>query len=440
MNIRRFTSLLTLVFALCLAAAPALAQTDVIDRAADELRSDPVYVDESAEVAPTDAEAEELRQAIDEVDGDTGPIFVAVLPESAGEPEQTIEELARTLGEEGTYIQILGQNLQVGSTEGVPIDPGTATEIGEEAVREYGGNTAGPLLLDVVDRLDAAASGEGADTSSDEGGGGGISWGFLGFLLLLLLGGGFFFLRRRRAREEEERAHLEEVRGTVLEDLASLNAANEALDLDLRLANPSPETKQDALTGVESYARASRAIDEARRVTDFQAATEAIEEGMYAVASARARLEGREPPERRVPCFFDPRHGPSVRDVIWAPPGGQPREVPACAADAIRIEEGEEPAAREVTVDGQRRPYWDAPGYYGPWAGGYYGANTGFLSGLLLGSWFGGGWGWGGWGGGYYGGGDAGGGGDGGDFGGGGGDFGGFGGGDFGGGGGDFGG
>ena len=33
-------------------------------------------------------------------------------------------------------------------------------------------------------------------------------------------------------------------------------------------------------------------------------------------------LDGRKPPERRPPCFFDPRHGPSSRDVEWAPPGG----------------------------------------------------------------------------------------------------------------------
>ena len=32
------------------------------------------------------------------------------------------------------------------------------------------------------------------------------------------------------------------------------------------------------------------------------------------------------------PCFFDPRHGPSVRDVEWAPSDGAVRTVPACAS------------------------------------------------------------------------------------------------------------
>ena len=63
------------------------------------------------------------------------------------------------------------------------------------------------------------------------------------------------------------------------------------------------------------------------------------------MAAARAHLAGRDEPERRPPCFFDPRHGPSVADVEWQPELGEPREVPVCAADAARLEAGEEPTA-----------------------------------------------------------------------------------------------
>ena len=120
--------------------------------------------------------------------------------------------------------------------------------------------------------------------------------------------------------------------------------------------------------------------------------------------------------------------GPSVTDVEWEPAWGAKREVPVCAADAARLEAGEEPDSRQVTVGGERMPYYqvrvDDGGYY---AGGMFGGFGGFLPGILFGSMIGGG-GWGGAdsfdGGGYDGGGDFGGG-----------DFGGgdFGGGDFGG-------
>ena len=48
--------------------------------------------------------------------------------------------------------------------------------------------------------------------------------------------------------------------------------------------------------------------------------------------------------------------------------------VPACEADARRVLAGEEPDARQITVDGVRRPFWDAPAYFQPWAFGFFGA------------------------------------------------------------------
>ncbi len=204
-----------------------------------------------------------------------------------------------------------------------------------------------------------------------------------------------------------------------------------------------PRAKEDYARAVDAYDRANRVFETARRVADLAPAAEALEEGRYAMIAAKERLAGREPPPRRAPCFFDPRHGPSSRDVQWAPPGGAPRPVPACEADAQRVERGEDPHTREMVVGGQRVPYYDAGPAYAPFYGGFFGGFGGFLPGMLLGSMMGGGWGGtdvyvdgGGFGGGDFGDGDFGGG----DFGGG--DFGGgdFGGGDFGGGGGDFGG
>ncbi|MDP9393106.1 MAG: hypothetical protein M3Q27_02075, partial [Actinomycetota bacterium] len=106
-------------------------------------------------------------------------------------------------------------------------------------------------------------------------------------------------------------------------------------------------------------------------------------------------------PARRPPCFFNPQHGPSAEDVQWAPPGGAPRPVPACAADAERVRHGAEPDTRKVLVGAQRRPYWEAGPAYAPWAQGYYApyAMSGLLPGVLLGAVMTGGFG--GWGGGW---------------------------------------
>ena len=117
------------------------------------------------------------------------------------------------------------------------------------------------------------------------------------------------------------------------------------------------------------------------------------------MACVCARLAGQPLPVRRPPCFFSPQHGPSTEDVEWAPPGGVPRTVPACAADAERVRAGAEPHVRTVMVGPQRVPYWDAGPAYSPWVMGYFGAYAaaGMLPAFMIGSLMGGAFtGWGG--------------------------------------------
>ena len=147
------------------------------------------------------------------------------------------------------------------------------------------------------------------------------------------------------------------------------------------------EAKQRYEQALEAYQRASEVFDRAKRPEDLAPVSETLEEGRYAMAYAKALLEGKPPPERRPPCFFDPRHGPSTEDVEWAPPGGRPRPVPACAADAVRIKDGFAPHGRQVTVGGRQTDYWNAPSHFGPLTGGYFNGfgGGGMLPGLLVG-------------------------------------------------------
>ena len=105
----------------------------------------------------------------------------------------------------------------------------------------------------------------------------------------------------------------------------------------------------------------------------MQDVTKILDDGRYAIACVRARVAGEPLPQRRPPCFFDPRHGLSVEDVTYAPVGGADREVPACALDAERVKAGAEPDARQVMVGTQRVPYWQGGRAYRPYAAGYFG-------------------------------------------------------------------
>ena len=83
-------------------------------------------------------------------------------------------------------------------------------------------------------------------------------------------------------------------------------------------------------------------VDAAGSPRDLEPVGKAAEEGRSAMASARARLEGREPLERMLPRFFDPRHGRRRARSQWSPPSGEPRAVLAGEADAQRVERGED--------------------------------------------------------------------------------------------------
>jgi hypothetical protein len=446
---RWFGPILAALALAVLTAGPAAAAATAAEVAA-ALRQNPVYLDPEAE-AKIDAD-----QVRDRVLGAGTPIYIAIMPESAragygGSTTELGRAIANELRRNGTYMVISGDQWAAG-TYGDTIPRGEASALARKAVDDHK-NDPQAAVLQWVDGVAAAARGEPADQS---GGGGGVGIGAIAVLAVLVVGGGallFASRRRRREREAERRRELEEVKQVAQEDLVALGDDVRALDLDTSMPDADPEAVRHYTEAVDQYQKASDTLDRARRTEDLAPVSAALEAGRYEMSATKAILEGRPVPERRAPCFFDPRHGPSVEDVEWAPPGGAPRMVPACAADAQRVHDGLEPESRQVMAGagGRMTPYWNAPGYYSPWAGGYFGGFPlgGLFTGLALGSFLGGGWGWGGYpvyaGGGDAGGGDGGGDGGGGDWGGGG-DFGGggdWGGGDFGGGdfgGGDFGG
>jgi hypothetical protein len=435
-----------------------------VDQAVAGLRDQPVYVDQGAKTVLKESTVDYLRAEVPKVGT---PMYVAVLPEAAkqetgGNPDQLLAQIGRGVNRPGVYALVAGNSFRAGATRNSGFSPGEVPGLATEAARSHPGDEDA-AVMDFTERVKAEAAAQGGASggatpaAQDQGSRGGVGAGtiLLGLLAVGAVGGGALLLRSNRRRREQERHELEQVKQVAQEDLIALGEDIRSLDIDVQMPGAAEEAPKQHAAAVAAYEQAAAALDRARSPADLAPVSAALEEGRFAMASAKALLEGKPLPERRPPCFFDPRHGPSVRDVTWAPPGGEPRQVPACAADALRIERGEEPDTRRVQVGDRSEPFYNAPGYYAPWYGGYFGGfgGGGLLTGLLLGSALGGGfggWGWGGYGAGYdagyqaggdqgdFGGGDFG---DGGDFGGGdfgdGGDFGGgdFGGGDFGGGG-----
>jgi hypothetical protein len=367
-----------LVLAVALVLAPAAAAGELVDAAVEALREDPVYVHPDAERKISAAEADLIADEI--ASEGAGPLYIAVLPqrarsEAGGDANGVLRAIRDALGVRATYAVVVGDTLRAGSDL---LPSGAAGAAAREALDEHGEEGVAATLLDFVARVGDERSGGDSD-----GGGFGIP---NALLIAAGVGGAALLVARRRRRSRQRAAELAQVKGEAEADLLALADDIRALDLDVEMPDADSRAKEDYARALEAYEEADRRLDRARSPEELEPVSQALEEGRYAMASAKARLEGREPPERRPPCFFDPRHGPSVEDVEWTPPGGEPRQVPVCAADAARIADGLEPASREVLVGGSRVPYWAAGPAYAPYAGGFFGSFGGLLPGLLLGS------------------------------------------------------
>ena len=428
-----------MTLALVFFVAPgASADTTVSDAATALRQGESVFVAPDANPTISSSEADALRARIAKIDH---PYFVAILPASAmvnGDPSSTLRELRQEVGLSGTYAIVVGPSFRAGDTSVAVSDLAT------EAFRKHANDGVYAVLDSFIASSGKRITGQTGDSTS--------IWPSLllfGGLGAATLGGLVWFRGRKR---KETQAQLEAVRTVVDEDVTQYG--EEVMKLDVNDPRLSDEGRSHAQNALDLYDKAKKSADEMTSPDQAARVTTVLEDGRYSLACVTAQLTGQKMPERRPPCFVDPRHGPSTEDIMWAPDGGTARAIPVCAACSVQLQAGLMPQAREVNVGGQMVPYWRGGPMYGPYVGGYY-AYSGMdimstiFMGSMIGNMFGGGYygpmngGWGGSnygdGGGFGSGGFTGGGGD---FGGGGGfDFGGgggFGGGDFGGGGGDF--
>ncbi|MFD0317456.1 hypothetical protein [Streptomyces flavalbus] len=361
-------------------APPAHAATDLSD-VARALRDGPVYVDPAATDQLSSADADALADKIEDADK---PVFVAVLPE--GYPTQNLFQNLRTeTGVTGLYAIRLGDQFDARADSAVLSHQGVSNLV--TSVRG-----AGDAKAQLNDFVDSALRNVGGSAPSSWSGGGdaeGVSTGGLITLGAVLVAGGagaYTLVRRNRRRHaEEQRIALEKLRVVVDEDITAFGEELERLDFHPGEQGATDPMREDYKHALDAYEKAKSHMAAASKPEDVRPVTQCLDDGRFALAELAARREHRPLPRRRPPCFFDPRHGLSVADAEWAPPGGTPRDVPVCAADQVRLADGRDPLAREVvTASGARRPYWEAGPAYGPWAGGYYG--SGLLPALLVGT------------------------------------------------------
>ncbi|MER5731718.1 hypothetical protein ABT084_25855 [Streptomyces sp. NPDC002138] len=382
--ISALSGLLLALSATALVVAPQASAATGPAAVAEALKKGPVYVDPRAEAQLPKDQADALAKKIKDADK---PVFVAVLPATAEFPAATVLRTVRTeTGITGLYAIRLGDGFNAAADRTVM--PVNSVRNLTDAVKAGGAVDAVTQLNNFVDQALSQTKG-GAPASwggsgSDGGGGSGALIG-LGAVALVGGGGAYALVRRnRKKKEEEEREAIRKLSVVVDEDITAFGEELDRLDFHPGEPGADDAMRKDYEQGLDSYEKAKQIMASVRHPDEVRGVTQALEDGRYALASLDARRQGKPVPERRAPCFFDPRHGVSTEDAAWAPAGGAPRTVPVCAADAVRLREGEDPAVRTVDTEHGPRPYYDAGPAYGPWVGGYFGG--GMLPGLLMGT------------------------------------------------------
>lgn len=202
-------------------------------------------------------------------------------------------------------------------------------------------------------------------------------------LLLFLAGGGAVVLaerfRRRRLDGETARADLETVRTLADEDVTLLGEELHRLDQRLAGSKLDDDARLDYQKALDAYEAAGRTVRRLRSADEVSLVADTLATGRHALACVRARVAGLPVPEVRPPCFFNPQHGPSVREVLWTQTGRGTRMVPACSQDAARVASKERPDVRYVMIGSRKVPYWEAGAAFAPYVSGYHVATPAYV-------------------------------------------------------------
>jgi hypothetical protein len=167
--------------------------------------------------------------------------------------------------------------------------------------------------------------------------------------------------RRRREAELAEKDRWRVARRLMDEDVTVLGEQLADLHVDTLSDELDDVARDHYRRALEHYDQAKHLLAASTTAEDVVAVEQVVADSRYHRAAVVAVRDGEPLPERREPCFFDPRHGPSRLDVEWTPPAGTARVVAVCAADARRLAAGEEPLVRMVRV-GDRWVPWHLAG------------------------------------------------------------------------------
>jgi len=187
-----------------------------------------------------------------------------------------------------------------------------------------------------------------------------------------------WFLRARKERRLAAMEAFRQARRLVDEDVTVFGEQLSDLHIETLTTELDRDMRADYQRALDLYEESKEALRDAGDLAAVLAIEKVLDDGRFRLACVLAARDGVELPQRREPCFFNPQHGPAVKDITWAPPGGVEREVAMCRSDARRIEGGDDPEVRLVRMGDRYVPWYTvAAAEPGSSVGGTIAALTG---------------------------------------------------------------
>ncbi|MFF3391894.1 hypothetical protein ACFYW1_13315 [Streptomyces sp. NPDC002669] len=356
---------------------------------AGALATDPVYVDPfySAAVTPT-----QQRALADQIAGTGLPIKVVLVPLKKGDAfDGSARALASVVKERlglqklilittddyGKWLngtewptdahQTRDAAAAVGFLDELD-DAGLAARVGRAVELIEDGNGTEVYEAETAE-LDKKYSARPEDDRSASGSSGGPGTPLVvAAVLLLVVGGGVFLTRRRRSPRHTAFTFPDAVfAADEAADEAGLRrrAADELLALGEAVEDADGAATPGLGRALDAYDAAGRVLDAAQGLPDLAGVLALVAEGRSALAPAPG-----------LPlCFFDPRHGTSVRRTTWRPLGRRERVDVAVCEDCDRaLRARRSPQVLAVRDRGRTVPYFEVPAGRSLWAATGYGS------------------------------------------------------------------
>lgn len=355
------------LLALCL--LPAVAMAASVDEIEAALNQNTVYVEEGAGVNRRAA-----ADAVDDVLAQRGvALRFAALATVPPEGEEAVAQRLATRVPDGTVLVLSPEGFGYWSTTYAAQAREQAADQAFDAFRD-GNIPAGIRRFGAglaAAELDASFD-EGFEEGFDEGAGGptiserggGIGFGGLAVVGMLVIGA-VALVRGARTTHQTTQQRLAEARTEVRRQVDAL--AERILALSDRVTLGAPAAQEAYALATADFQEASQGLAAATSEAHLVALNDELDNARWQLEVATALLEGKRPPEgpdEHAACFFDPDHGAGVKQATLTTSAGQ-REVGVCDYCAAKLQRGEAPEAREVSVNGQSVPIGMAPREYG---------------------------------------------------------------------------